>query len=142
MNAFRQLFENVLFEFDWGQADPENAVADPANFELTPEEIKSNAEYEPLIAKYLNWYAKCQACQGAGGAGIHLTPQGIDFRGRTLSAIYTRLVQTDRHHPALLVYSHDCQLLQQDSICTPPYSRYISIRKIKNSPFIHVYTIF
>ena len=95
-----------------------------------------------IIAKYLNWYAKCQACQGAGGAGIHLTPQGIDFRGRTLSAIYTRLVQTDRHHPALLVYSHDCQLLQQDSICTPPYSRYISIRKIKNSPFIHVYTIF
>ena len=122
MNAYRQIFENVLFEFDWGQSEPENAVNDHQDFILATEDIATNPDYESLIARYLNWYVKCQAVQSTTGTDLLESPQGIEFRERSMAAFYARLQESDKYHPALLVHSHDCQLQQQDSICTPPYS--------------------
>ena len=126
---YRMIFENVLFEFDWGQAEPENDVPDPTNFALAIEDIQNQPEYECLIARYLNWYAKCQTVHSNSGSDILNTKEVIDFRGRTLAALQARLVKSDPYHPALVVFSRDCQeYKKQDSICTPPDSTYISIR--------------
>ena len=122
MNVFRQLFENVLFEFDWGQTEPENAINILTDFSYSPEDIKNQADIEPVIAKYVNWYALCQSMPPVEGVTALESPEVVQFRMQTLAAIHNKLVETDRDHPALLVFAHDCQTLQQDSICTPPNS--------------------
>ena len=122
MNISRQLLENVLFEFDWGQADPENAVVDPTTFDIPETAISSNDNYECLIARYLNWYVKCQELAATGTADILNSEPGLEFRNRILAAFQARMVRTDKDHPALLVYAHDCRVYQsKDCICMLPY---------------------
>ena len=125
MNAYRSILETILFEFDWGQNEPENDVPDPTNFALTTEDLQNQPTYENLIARYLNWYAKCQTILTNSGTDLINSSEGIDFRGRTLAAIQARLVKSDPDHPALVVLSRDCQNYKkqlQDSICTSPKS--------------------
>jgi len=119
--AYRFILESVLFEFDWGQTETENDVPDPTNFNLTPDDIANQPEYEHLIARYVNWYSKCQTIHTNSGTDLLNTPEAIQFRCKMIAAIQARLIKSDPYHPALVVFSRDCQAhSNQDSICTSP----------------------
>ena len=140
MNAYRQILENVLFEFDWGQSETGNAIEEPTKFDLPVAAISENAEYECFIARYLNWYVKCQEYQAATGTDLLNTEEAITFRSRTLAAFQARLVKSDQNHPAMLVYAHDCRVYQnQDSIACFHIAPVIVPLKLKLTEFILVY---
>ena len=142
MNAYKQILENVLFEFDWGQADPGNEVADPTKFDLPDSAISENEEYECFIARYLNWYVQCQEIQTSTGTDLLNAPNVIQFRNRALTAFHARLVKSDGTHPAMLVYAHECRIYQQkDCIACFQTAPVFVPLKIRTQPFIRVYTI-
>ena len=120
MNAYKLIFESCLFQFDWGQEDPENAVVEPDQFQLPVNTINSGnlMDFEKCIARYCNWHqTTCQLEQSTNQQLLN-SPAGAAFRLEALNAIENRLMEQDQDHPVLLLYAAECRFhTQQDRIC-------------------------
>ena len=123
MNNYKLLLEASLFEFDWGQENPINAVPNPDQFNMTAELIQAGTllDFESCIAKYHNWVFATRQKEANDKVVLLTKPDILAFRARILTAIEQRFIKEDGHHPVMLLYAAECRRYTlQDCISLSP----------------------
>ena len=136
MNNYKLLLEASLFQFNWGQEKPQNAIEDPDRFSMTPEQVRAGtlADFEDCIAKYHNWVHVTQVKEANEKVELLNKPDILVFRAQLLTAIEQRFIQEDGYHPVMLLYAAECRRYTvQDCISLSP------TRQIKNS---HIHSVY
>ena len=120
MNSHQLLFEQLLCEFNWGQADPENHIKDIANFPVEIEVLKTSGDLEKHIAKYHNWLNAVIQTQAQKNQELLNNPSVLQYRAAATAAIQQRMLKEEPDHTLMVLYGIDCKALQQDRICMFP----------------------
>ena len=113
MSTSANIFEKILFEFNWGQ----NIVSKQFDniFEF-PIMLSKNRLQSPIlkneISHYLNWVLELKKTEE--GLQFLRQPATLEYRSEIVNSIRQRLLDEDKHHPALVVYKNDCRIEWQD----------------------------
>ena len=117
MNDYRAMFERLLFEFNWGQEDPENAITNPDQQPVIIQQIANSGSIEGHMAKYHNWFNTVHLVLKEQATDKLNNPEIIKYRETVLNAFQGRLQMEQPKHPMLIIFSRDCQAYQQHQDC-------------------------
>ena len=118
MDPYKQILENTLFQFDWGQDDPKNHCKSLQSVQIGVQDLLKADPFSDAIAKYHNWYNLFTSTD----ASQIVRPDVIAYRQERLRIILSRLMDEKPDHPVLRVYSTECRIYNehQDSIFSLP----------------------
>ena len=107
MNPKAILFEMVLTEFNWGQHNPANRLANINDFDVDENHIRNEGDLKTHIARYLNWSGAMAHADRTNKTGHFKSPAILAKRNSLATAMYDRLVAERPNHPALIVLAKD-----------------------------------
>ena len=107
MDPYRQMFENLLFEFNWGQLKPDNQISDPKQVPVVVQQISNTGQLEDLMAKYHNWFNAVHLAHKKDALEVLNKPETLKYREAVLTAFEGRLQLEQPHHPLLTIYNRD-----------------------------------
>ena len=113
MDPYKQILENTLFQFDWGQDDPKNHCKDLQSVQIGVQDLLTANPFSDAIAKYHNWFNTFTATD----ASQIIRKDVIAYRQERLSIILSRLMNEKPDHPVLRVYSTECRLYNENQDC-------------------------
>ena len=113
MDPYKQILENTLFQFDWGQDDPKNHCKDLQSVQIGVQDLLTANPFSDAIAKYHNWFNTFTSTD----ASQIIRKDVIAYRQERLSIILSRLMNEKPDHPVLRVYSTECRLYNENQDC-------------------------
>ena len=118
MDPYKQILEETLFLFDWGQDETRNHCKDLRSIELSVCDILNIVPFTDAIARYHNWYIAFSSKD----ATQLLRQDVIKFRQEKLGVIQSRIINEMPDHPIIRIFTNECKRYDanQDCIFTPP----------------------
>ena len=115
MSTSANIFEKILFEFNWGQNVVSKQFDNIFEFPIKLSNIEICSQSSILkneISLYLKWVLELKKTE----EGLHFLrqPATLEYRSEIVNAIRQRLLHENKHHPALVVYMNDCRIEWQE----------------------------
>ena len=114
MDVSAQIFERILFEFDWRENKKINFVNGIDAFDPTPTQVE-NDDLDTFVAKYINWLKHIYETD----MKLLNAPHILSKRNTLVHAMFSRLRGEKKNHLSISMYILDVGLIMQDQ------SRYI-----------------
>ena len=133
MSTSANIFEKILFEFNWGQNIVSKQFDNIFEFPIKLSKIQHRSQSPILkneISLYLNWVLELKKTE----EGLQFLRQAatLEYRSEIVNAIRQRLLDENKHHPALVVYKNDCRIEWQDK-----YHIYIKDWRLQTGHMYH-----
>lgn len=133
MSTCADIFEKILFEFNWGQNVVSKQFDNIFEFPIKLSKIQHRSQSPILkneITLYLNWVLELKKTED--GLQFLRQPATLEYRSEIVNVIRQRLLDEDKHHPALVDYKNDCRIEWQDK-----YHIYIKDWKLHTGHMYH-----
>ena len=120
MDEYQNMFEKLLFEFNWGQHKPENQIKNILEMPLLLTKVPSEGDIEDHMAKYHNWIATIYQVKGEKATEMLNEHAVITFRRAALGVLQSRIKTEQPDHPINVIYAMDCQAYREKGLFLSP----------------------